>query len=61
MDGPPSTLILTRSELAAVVTDATAQSLVMGDLHHAAAAGAMTAEDVRAESAGRALQLAERA
>ena len=36
---------------AAVVTDVTAQCLVMGDLHHAVAAGAMTADAVRAELA----------
>lgn len=34
---------------AAVVTDQTAQCATMGDLHHAVAAGAMRASDVRAE------------
>ncbi|HKX92610.1 MAG TPA: ornithine cyclodeaminase family protein [Sphingomicrobium sp.] len=34
-----------------VVTDSTAQCAVMGDLHHAIAAGAMTRGDVRAELA----------
>jgi alanine dehydrogenase len=34
---------------AAVVTDVSAQCLVMGDLHHAVRAGAMTPDQVRAE------------
>ena len=36
---------------AAVVTDSTAQCAIMGDLHHAIAAGAMTETDVRGELA----------
>src|SRR4029434_3789085 len=34
---------------AAVIVDVLQQSIVMGDMHHAISAGAMTASDVRAE------------